>query len=125
MASRPADLDWETWLGPAPKVPYNLNRTFYHFRWFYDYSGGQLSNFGAHYLDFSHWLLGHDAPLAVTAMGGKYAVEDNREIPDTLEVIWSYPGNTLITFSQFDTSGALAAARNCIMEVRGIKGTLY
>lgn len=121
----PADLDWEIWLGPAPKVPYNLNRTLYHFRWFYDYSGGQLSNFGAHYLDLSHRVLGHDAPLAVTAMGGKYAIEDNREIPDTLEVIWSYPGNTLITFSQFDTSGALAAARNCILEVRGIKGTLY
>ncbi|MGD0225289.1 MAG: Gfo/Idh/MocA family oxidoreductase [Terriglobia bacterium] len=121
----PADFDWDAWLGPAPKVPYNPNRTFYHFRWFYDYSGGQLSNFGAHYIDFSHWLLGHDAPLAVTAMGGKYAVEDNREIPDTLEVIWSYPGNTLITFSQFDTNGAHAAARDSNMEIRGTKGTMY
>lgn len=121
----PADFDWEAWLGPAPKVNYNLNRTFYHFRWFYDYSGGQLSNFGAHYIDFSHWLLGHDAPLAVTAMGGKYVVEDNREIPDTLEVIWSYPGNTLITFSQIDSNGALAAARDSNMEIRGTKGTMY
>ena len=97
----PDGFDWDSWLGPAPKVPYNPNRTFYRFRWFYDYSGGQVSNFGAHHIDFSHWLLGHDAPLAVTAMGGKYVLEDNREIPDTLEVIWSYPGNTLITFSQF------------------------
>ena len=52
-------------------APYNKNRTFYRFRWFYDYSGGQLTNFGVHYLDAIHWALGHDAPLAVTAMGGK------------------------------------------------------
>lgn len=41
----PADFDWDAWLGPAPKVPYNKNRTFYRFRWFYDYSGGQVTNF--------------------------------------------------------------------------------
>lgn len=121
----PAGFDWEAWLGPAPHVPYNKNRTFYLFRWFYDYSGGQVTNFGTHYLDFSHWLLGHDAPLAVTAIGGKYAVKDNREIPDTLEVIWSYPENTLITFSQFNANGAGGAAKNGNMEIRGTKGTLY
>src|SRR5918994_440710 len=81
----PADFDWEAWLGPAPKRAYNKNRTFYRFRWFYDYSGGQLTNFGVHYMDAIHWALGHDAPRAVTAMGGKVALEDNREIPDTLE----------------------------------------
>jgi predicted dehydrogenase len=121
----PDGLDWEAWLGPAPKVPYNINRTFYRFRWFYDYSGGQITNFGTHYLDYSHWLLGHDAPLSVTAVGGKYAVEDNREIPDTAEVIWSYPGNTLITFSQINANGAAGAARDGNMEIRGTKGTLY
>src|SRR5439155_19071547 len=63
----PADFDWEGWLGPAPKVPYNKNRSFYRFRWFYDYSGGQMTNFGVHYLDLIHSALGHDAPLAVTA----------------------------------------------------------
>ncbi len=46
----PSDFDWDAWLGPAPKRPYNKNRTFYRFRWFYDYSGGQLTNFGVHYL---------------------------------------------------------------------------
>jgi predicted dehydrogenase len=121
----PDGFDWEAWLGPAPKVPYNVNRTFYRFRWFYDYSGGQLSNMGAHYIDFAHWALGHDAPLAVTAMGGKYTMEDNRDIPDTLEVIWSYPGNTLITFTQLNANGAPAAAHEGTMEIRGTKGTLY
>ena len=121
----PPDLDWDAWLGPAPQVPYNRNRAFYRFRWFYDYSGGQVTNFGAHFLDFVHWVLGHDAPLAVAAMGGKLAVEDNREVPDTLEVLWTYPGGTLVTFSQFNANGAPAERRASNIEVRGTKGTLY
>ena len=69
-------------------MPYNRNRIFYNFRWFYDYSGGQLTNFGVHYVDMMRWCLGQDTPRSVTAMGGKYAVEDNREIPDTMEALW-------------------------------------
>lgn len=121
----PAELDWDAWLGPAPKVPYNLNRSFYRFRWFYDYSGGQLTNFGVHYLNMIHWALGHDAPLAVTAMGGKFVMEDNREIPDTLEVLWTYPGNTLVSFSQYNASSAPAGLKGGEIEFRGTKGTLY
>ncbi len=122
----PAGVDWETWLGPAPKRAYNKNRTFYRFRWFYDYSGGQVTNFGVHYMDMIHWALGHDAPLAVAAMGGKLVVEDNREIPDTLEVLWTYPGGTLVTFSQYNATAAPAARdRRVEIEFRGTKGTLY
>ncbi len=121
----PNDFSWDEWLGPAPKVPYNKNRTFYRFRWFYDYSGGQLTNFGVHYLDLIHWALGQDAPLAVTAMGGKYVMEDNREVPDTLEVLWQYPGNTLVTFSQFNCNAAPAGVKSGEVEFRGTKGTVY
>ncbi len=121
----PKDFDWDAWLGPARKVPYNKNRTFYRFRWFYDYSGGQVTNFGVHYMDMIHWALGHDAPLAVTAMGGKLALEDNREIPDTLEVLWTYPGGTLVTFSQFNATEHAAGLRDGEIEFRGTKGTLY
>ncbi len=121
----PADLEWDAWLGPAPRVPYNRNRALYRFRWFYDYSGGQMTNYGAHFLDFAHWALGHDAPQSVAAMGGKLAVEDNREVPDTLEALWTYPGGTLVTFSQFNANGAPADRRGSNIEVRGTKGTLY
>jgi predicted dehydrogenase len=121
----PRDFDWEAWLGPAPKVPYNKNRTFYRFRWFYDYSGGQLTNFGVHYLDMIHWALGVDAPLAVAAMGGKYVMEDNREVPDTLEVMWQYPNNTLVSFSQFNATAPPAGRAGAEIEFRGTKGTLY
>jgi predicted dehydrogenase len=122
----PADLDWDAWLGPAPRVRYNKNRSFYRFRWFFDYSGGQVTNFGVHYMDIIHWALGHDAPLAVTAVGGKFAgIDDNREIPDTLEVVWKYPGETLVTFSQFNATAAPAGLRGGEIEFRGTKGTLY
>lgn len=122
----PAGFDWDAWLGPAPKVAYNPNRTFYRFRWFYDYSGGQITNFGVHYIDMIQWALGHDAPLAVTAMGGKFAgLDDNREVPDTIEVLWNYPGGTLVSFSQFNANSAPAGAKGGEIEFRGTKGTLY
>ena len=121
----PAAFDWEAWLGPARRVPYNRIRSFSRFRWFYDYSGGQVTNFGAHYLDFAHMILGSDSPTAVTAMGAKLAIEDNREIPDTLEAMWTYPGGTLVTFSQYNASGAQADRNDSHVEVRGTKGALY
>lgn len=121
----PDKLDWEKWVGPAPMKPYNQNRAFYRFRWFWDYSGGQLTNMGAHYLDMIQWALQADAPQAVTAIGGKYAIKDNREIPDTLEVVYRY-GNTLVTFTQVNANGAPGAIeKGCDIEFRGTKGTLY
>jgi predicted dehydrogenase len=121
----PKDWSWDQWCGPAAKVPYNRNRGFYRFRWFYDFSGGQLTNMGVHYLDLFQWALGQDAPLAVTAIGGKYAIDDNREIPDTLEVLWQYPGNTLATFSQYNATAEAAGIRGDAVEFRGTKGTVY
>ncbi|MFO0841632.1 MAG: Gfo/Idh/MocA family oxidoreductase [Gemmataceae bacterium] len=121
----PKGFDWDAWLGPAPVKRYNKNRTFYRFRWFYDYSGGQLTNFGVHYVASIQWALGVDAPKAVAAIGGKFANYDNREVPDTLEVMWHYPNDTLVTFSQFNATASPGAARPCEIEFRGTKGTLY
>ncbi len=119
----PAGLDWDTWLGPAPKVAFNPNRCLYKFRWFWDYSGGQLTNFGTHYLDVIQWALGQNAPKSVSAIGGKYVMEDNREIPDTLEAVWEYD-NCLVTFSQFNANASPGNIRGLEMEFRGSKGTL-
>jgi predicted dehydrogenase len=121
----PNDWEWDQWLGPAPKVPYNRNRTYYNFRWFYDYSGGQLSNFGVHYMDMLRWAMGLEWPKSVTAVGGIYAVEDNREIPDTLEVLWEYEGGHIINFSQCDCNMAPGNAQDAEMILRGTKGTMY
>ena len=122
----PAGFDWNAWLGPAPERKYNKNRTFYRFRWFYDYSGGQVTNFGVHYIDFIQWALGAEAPEMVTALGGRVSgMTDNREIPDTLEAVWQYPGGTLVTFSQFNATAAQWSVPGCEVELRGTKGTLY
>jgi predicted dehydrogenase len=121
----PSEREWDQWLGPAPKAPYHRNRTFYNFRWFYDYSGGQLTNFGVHFMDMLRWCLGKEWPTAVVAMGGQFAgIQDNREIPDTLEVLWHF-GSAMMIFSQSDANAASSNPKNAEMEVRGSKGTLY
>jgi predicted dehydrogenase len=118
------ESEWDQWLGPAPKVPFNPNRMYYRFRWFYNYSGGQVTNFGVHYMDMLRWALGKEAPKAVTVMGGKYAVKDNREIPDTLEALWDFDG-TMVVFSQYNANSAPGNIQTADMEIRGTKGTMY
>lgn len=89
----PAGLDWDFWQGPAPEKPYNPNRfTDGKFRWFWNYSGGKVTDWGVHLMDIVQWAMGVDAPIAVTATGGKYFLKDNRETPDTVHVTWEYPG---------------------------------
>lgn len=90
----PPDLDWDMWLGPAPSRPYNPNRALYHFRWFWDYSGGQMTNLGAHALDIVEWTLGLDSLRAVTSAGGRFVLRDNGETPDTQDVIFELEGRT-------------------------------
>jgi predicted dehydrogenase len=92
----PPGLDWELWLGPAPKRPYNPNRALYHFRWFWDYSGGQMTNLGQHSLDLLYWITGVNGPAAVTSVGGRWFLKDNCEVPDTQDAIFEYPGFTAV-----------------------------
>ena len=120
----PAGLDWDMWLGPARKVPYNPNRCFYRFRWFRDYSGGQLTNFGTHWLDVIQRAIGQDAPAGVFAVGSKGTIKDNREIPDTMEVVWNYPNGTLVSFTQTNANAADGAPRDASIEFRGTEGTI-
>jgi predicted dehydrogenase len=87
----PEGLDWDLYLGPAPKVPFNANRFIGRFRWFWDYAGGIASDWGVHHLDIIQWAMKVDGPRAVTAAGGTFAVSDNRETPDTIEVLYEYP----------------------------------
>jgi predicted dehydrogenase len=91
----PPGLDYDMWLGPAPARPYTTHRCLYHFRWFWDYSGGQMTNLGAHELDFVHHLLQVKGPTAVYSSGGRFALEDDGETPDTQDAILDYPGFTV------------------------------
>src|SRR5437879_13186144 len=86
------DLDYDMCLWPAPKRSYNPNRALYHFRWHWDYSGGQMTNLGQHSLDIVHWFLGASAPKAVSSSGGRFALRDNGETPDTQDSLFEYDG---------------------------------
>ncbi len=86
----PAGLDWDFWLGPAPKVPYNFNRfgagtdRWSTFRYFYDYANGWPGDWGVHLMDIVHWAMQAEGPTAISAIGTKHLIQDNTDIPDTL-----------------------------------------
>jgi predicted dehydrogenase len=86
----PSDLDWEFWLGPAPRARYNPNRYRRHY-WFWDYGGGWQSEWAVHMNDVMRWAMKVDTPTGISASGGKWARKDNTELPDTLEVLYEYP----------------------------------
>ena len=89
----PAGLDYDMWLGPAPRRAYNPQRCLYHFRWFWDYSGGQMTNLGQHNLDIVHWVMQVKGPQAVVSCGGRLALTaDNGNTPDTQDAILEYAG---------------------------------
>lgn len=88
----PPGLDWDAWLGPAPKVPFNKNRFGGTFRWFYDYGGGKLADWGSHLIDVVHWAMRVEGPVSAAASGGKFHLTDNRDTPDTIHVVYEYPG---------------------------------
>lgn len=88
----PAGLDWDFYLGPAPAVPFNKHRFLNTFRWYWDYAGGFLTDWGTHRLDSVHQVIGVDAPLSVTAVGNRYELKDGGETPDVLQVTYEYPG---------------------------------
>ncbi len=93
----PSSVDYDMWLGPAPKRPFNRNRFHFNFRWYYDYSGGLMTDWGAHMIDIANWGMGVTAPTAATSMGGKFGFPDDaEETPDTQQAIWECDGFTML-----------------------------
>jgi predicted dehydrogenase len=96
----PADLDYDMWLGPAPFRPYNKNRVHYLFRFFWDYSGGQMTNWGAHQLDITQWALGTDQSGPVEIQGtAVYNSEKLYETPQNFDVTFKYENGTVVQCS--------------------------
>jgi predicted dehydrogenase len=92
----PEGCDWIFHQGWVKHQPFNTNRWIYNFRWFLDYSGGKVTDWGVHLIDIALWAMGDDKePKKVTAVGGKWVVKDNRTTPDTLDVLWEYDDFTL------------------------------
>ncbi len=126
----PKDLDWDMWLGPAPYRPFNRNRfgvdpkRFSHFRWFWDYAGGMMTDWGVHLLDIVQWAFDEEMPKSIVALGGKYYIQDNRETPDTLEVTYEYPSGFLAVYeNRIENRHTYAEGAN--ISFHGTRGTLY
>lgn len=121
-AEPPQGLDWDMWLGPRDYIPYKYNIAPYTFRWWSDYSS-QVGNWGVHYIDVLRWLMGERAPVSVSAHGGKYVLDDDSTIPDTLQVTFEFASGSIIMFSDFEAnSGEIIPFGE--IEIRGTKGTL-
>ena len=93
----PAGVDYDMWLGPAPKRPFNRNRFHFNFRWFWDYAGGLMTDWGVHLIDMV--LMGMDAtaPHSVMSAGGMFAYPDSAmETPDTQQAIFEFDSFTMV-----------------------------
>jgi predicted dehydrogenase len=91
----PPGVDWDFYLGPAPLVPFNENRFVSTYRWFWDYGGGLITDFGTHRFDSMRQIMEVDAPRSVTAAGGRFGLTDGTETPDFVQVTYEYPGFVL------------------------------
>lgn len=93
----PAGVDYAKWLGPAQKLPFNASRFHFNFRWFWDYAGGLMTDWGVHLLDYA--LLGMKAPepKTVVSLGGKFAYPElAQETPDTLTALYEFDNFNLV-----------------------------
>ncbi|MBI2924708.1 MAG: Gfo/Idh/MocA family oxidoreductase [Verrucomicrobia bacterium] len=93
----PAELDYDMWLGPAPARPYNQHRVHYVFRFFWDYSGGQMTNWGAHHLDIAQWALGMDDRGPTEIVGtGEFDPEKRFEVPTAFAITYKYANGIIV-----------------------------
>ena len=121
----PKDLDWDLWLGPRPQRPFQATITPFKFRWWDPYATRFADN-GVHFLDVMRWLIGDEvAPSRVSALGGRFAIDDDRTGPDVMEGMFQFDSGRLLVFGQYETSGNRALPRQAFAEFRGTLGALY
>ncbi|HEX5484133.1 MAG TPA: Gfo/Idh/MocA family oxidoreductase [Terriglobia bacterium] len=135
----PPGLNWDFYLGPAPKVPFNRNRFLVTYRWFWDYAGGMATDYGTHRFDSVHEVMGEDSPRSISASGGRYELKDGGNTPDTLQITYEYP-SFILSYEASMTNdhgcgGRSPGMRNYLTRTKddrphglafyGTKGTLY
>ncbi len=89
-ADPPSNVNYDLWLGPAPKRPFNPNRFHYNWHWFWDYGTGDTGNDGIHQIDIARWGLGVEMPKAVSCSGGQLFYNDDHQTPDTQIATFEY-----------------------------------
>ena len=96
-ATVPTGVDYNMWLGPAPQRAFNSNRFHFHFRWFWDYAGGLMTDWGVHLIDIALWGMQASGPNRVMSSGGAFAYPDGgMETPDTQQAIYEFDDFTMI-----------------------------
>ncbi|HUU29595.1 MAG TPA: Gfo/Idh/MocA family oxidoreductase [archaeon] len=127
----PKDLDWDMWLGPAPMRPYNVNRfgppvegRWSSFRWFFDYAGAWITDWGTHLIDIVNWAMKVNGPEYISASGGKFALLDNRDTPDTLVATFRYP-DFVLTYESRVAASYSSSGHDYGIEFHGTEATLY
>ncbi len=118
----PRDFDWDMWLGPRAMRPYQYNIAPYYFRWWSDYSS-QMGNWGVHYMDVIRWLAGETAPVAITTNSVSGLINDDRSIPDTMEVTFEFESGLMIQFHIYEACHTAGIAGGEV-ELNGTKGSL-
>src|SRR6185295_18255777 len=95
----PPELNWNFWLGPAPYADYAPNRVHYEFRWFYDYSGGVMTDWGAHHNDIVQWGLGMDGsgPVEVDGRDAQFYDQGPHTVPGHFKVHYKYANGVDLT----------------------------
>jgi predicted dehydrogenase len=126
----PEGLDWDMWLGPAPKVPFNWNRfgvregRWSTFRYFYDYANGWPGDWCIHLLDIVQWAMKVDGPSVISASGSKFCLKDNSDTPDTLQITFEYP-NFVCTYENRLLNGNSMYGKGYGIEFHGTDGTMF
>ncbi len=120
----PAGVDYAAWLGPAPKKPFNASRFHFNFRWFWDYAGGLMTDWGVHLLDYALLGMNADVPKSIAALGGKFAYPDlSQETPDTLTTLYEFDKFNLVWDSAMGIDNG-SYGRNHGIAFIGNNGTL-
>jgi predicted dehydrogenase len=95
-----AKVDYDLWLGPAPKRAFNRNRFHYNWHWHWDYGNGDTGNQGPHQYDIARWGLGkQEHPVKISSMGGYFGPESSQETPDTQTTLYEYADGTILEFA--------------------------
>lgn len=93
----PKGVHWDTFLGPAPYRPFNLNRYIYNWHWFWDTGTGEIGNNGIYRMDMARWALGIDThPVKVHCSGGLYGRDDDQETPNMMSTSYEYENGMII-----------------------------
>jgi predicted dehydrogenase len=93
----PEGVDYDMWLGPAPRRPFNKNRFHFTWRWYWEYAGGLMTDWGVHLIDYILYGMDKNIPVSVMATGGKYAYPDDDMVtPDTMTAVYDFRDFTMI-----------------------------